>query len=55
MLVLHLPTQYKNMIFEQKGTSLVQKYGSVYGEDYIPKHRGQSIRNTKKEIWSPSL
>lgn len=55
MLVLHLPTQYKNMIFEQKGTSLVQKYGSVCGEDYIPKHRGQSIRNTKKEIWSPSL
>lgn len=50
MLVLHLPTQYKNMIFEQKGTSLVQKYGSVCGEDYIPKHRGQSIKNTKRKF-----
>lgn len=29
MLVLHLPMQYKNMVFEQKGTSLVHKYGSV--------------------------
>lgn len=50
MLVLHLQTQYKNMIFEQKGTSLVQKYGSVCGENYIPKHRGQSIKNTKRKF-----
>lgn len=50
MLVLHLPTLYKNMIFEQKGTSLVQKYGSVCGEDYIPKHRGQWIKNTKRKF-----